>query len=30
LYWYAMVMLLGVFGLLTWRIWPGLQQALWR
>jgi len=29
LYWYAMVMLLGVFGLLTWRIWPSLKPALW-
>jgi NADH-quinone oxidoreductase subunit L len=22
LYWYALVMLLGIFGLLTWRLWP--------
>jgi NADH-quinone oxidoreductase subunit L len=29
LYWYALVMLLGVFGLLTWRIWPSLKPALW-
>ncbi len=28
LYWYALVMLLGVFGLLTWRIWPSLGPAL--
>jgi NADH-quinone oxidoreductase subunit L len=28
LYWYALVMLLGVFGLLTWRIWPNLAPAL--
>jgi NADH-quinone oxidoreductase subunit L len=28
LYWYALVMLLGVFGLLTWRIWPNLGPAL--
>jgi NADH-quinone oxidoreductase subunit L len=24
-YWYALVMLLGVFGLLTWRLWPALS-----
>jgi NADH-quinone oxidoreductase subunit L len=24
LYWYALVMILGVFGLLTWRLWPML------
>jgi NADH-quinone oxidoreductase subunit L len=24
LYWYALVMLLGVFGLLTWQLWPAL------
>jgi NADH-quinone oxidoreductase subunit L len=24
LYWYALVMLLGVFGFLTWRLWPHL------
>ena len=23
-YWYALVMLLGVFGLLTWQLWPAL------
>jgi NADH-quinone oxidoreductase subunit L len=28
LYWYALVMLLGVFGLLTWRLWPTLA-VLW-
>ncbi|HSC00178.1 MAG TPA: hypothetical protein VLE45_09695, partial [Burkholderiaceae bacterium] len=28
LYWYALVMLLGVFALLTWRIWPSLAPAL--
>jgi NADH-quinone oxidoreductase subunit L len=25
LYWYALVMILGVFGLLTWQLWPYLQ-----
>jgi NADH-quinone oxidoreductase subunit L len=24
LYWYALVMLLGVFGFMTWRLWPHL------
>ena len=24
LYWYALVMLLGIFGLMTWRLWPGV------
>jgi NADH-quinone oxidoreductase subunit L len=28
LYWYALVMLLGVFGFLTWRLWPTLA-LLW-
>ncbi|HTP72035.1 MAG TPA: NADH-quinone oxidoreductase subunit L [Burkholderiaceae bacterium] len=28
LYWYALVMLFGVIGLLTWRIWPNLAPAL--
>jgi NADH-quinone oxidoreductase subunit L len=28
LYWYALVMLLGVFGFLTWRLWPTLSM-LW-
>jgi NADH-quinone oxidoreductase subunit L len=23
-YWYALVMLLGVFGLMTWKLWPGV------
>ena len=25
IYWYALVMLLGVFGLLTWQLWPALS-----
>jgi NADH-quinone oxidoreductase subunit L len=25
LYWYALVMVLGIFGLLTWRLWPYLS-----
>jgi len=28
LYWYALVMLGGVIGLLTWRIWPNLAPAV--
>jgi NADH-quinone oxidoreductase subunit L len=24
LYWYALVMLLGIFGFMTWRLWPFL------
>jgi len=28
LYWYALVMLFGVIGLLTWRIWPNLAPVL--
>ncbi|MCC7151628.1 MAG: NADH-quinone oxidoreductase subunit L [Rubrivivax sp.] len=28
LYWYALAMALGVFGLLTWRLWPFLSAAL--
>ena len=24
LYWYALVMLLGVFGLLSWQLWPAV------
>jgi NADH-quinone oxidoreductase subunit L len=28
LYWYALVMMLGVFGLLTWRLWPFLGGLL--
>ncbi|MBK9364390.1 MAG: NADH-quinone oxidoreductase subunit L [Rubrivivax sp.] len=28
LYWYALVMVLGIFGFLTWRLWPYLGAAL--
>lgn len=28
LYWYALVMILGVLGLLTWQLWPTLSAAL--
>jgi NADH-quinone oxidoreductase subunit L len=28
--WYALVMVLGVFGLLTWQLWPALSGALVR
>ncbi len=28
LYWYALVMALGLFGLLTWQLWPSLRHAL--
>jgi NADH-quinone oxidoreductase subunit L len=28
LYWYALVMILGVLGLLTWRLWPSLRAAV--
>ncbi len=28
LYWYALVMILGVLGLLTWQLWPTLRAAL--
>ncbi|HEX6705895.1 MAG TPA: NADH-quinone oxidoreductase subunit L [Albitalea sp.] len=28
LYWYALVMILGVLGLMTWQLWPSLQVAL--
>jgi len=28
LYWYALVMILGVLGLMTWQLWPTLQAAL--
>jgi len=28
LYWYALVMILGVFGLLTWQLWPELSNLL--
>jgi NADH-quinone oxidoreductase subunit L len=30
LYWYALVMVLGIFGLLTWQLWPTLSSALAR
>ena len=30
IYWYALVMLLGVFGLLTWQLWPTLSGLLGR
>jgi NADH-quinone oxidoreductase subunit L len=30
LYWYALVMLLGVFGLLTWQLWPTLSGVFSR
>ena len=26
LYFYALVMLLGIFGLMTWQLWPQLKQ----
>ena len=29
LYWYALVMVLGIFGFLTWRLWPYLGGALY-
>jgi NADH-quinone oxidoreductase subunit L len=28
LYWYALVMILGVMGLMTWQLWPFLSQLL--
>jgi NADH-quinone oxidoreductase subunit L len=28
LYWYALVMILGVFGLMTWQLWPFLNSLL--
>ncbi|MCA0244438.1 MAG: NADH-quinone oxidoreductase subunit L [Proteobacteria bacterium] len=28
LYWYALVMVLGIFGFLTWRLWPSLSGVL--
>ena len=28
LYWYALVMILGVMGLMTWQLWPFLAQLL--
>jgi NADH-quinone oxidoreductase subunit L len=30
LYWYALVMILGVFGLMTWQLWPYLQTLVGR
>ncbi len=30
LYWYALVMILGVIGLMTWQLWPYLSVALGR
>ncbi|MBL8327494.1 MAG: NADH-quinone oxidoreductase subunit L, partial [Rubrivivax sp.] len=30
LYWYALVMVLGIFGLLTWQLWPYLSSAMGR
>jgi NADH-quinone oxidoreductase subunit L len=30
LYWYALVMVLGVFGLLSWRLWPYLSSQIGR
>jgi NADH-quinone oxidoreductase subunit L len=30
LYWYALVMVLGVFALLTWQLWPYLARLLGR
>jgi NADH-quinone oxidoreductase subunit L len=30
LYWYALVMILGVLGLMTWQLWPYLSTALGR
>ena len=29
-YWYALVMLLGLFGLLTWQLWPDLSGLIRR
>jgi NADH-quinone oxidoreductase subunit L len=28
LYWYALVMMLGIFGLLTWQLWPAISSVL--
>ena len=28
LYWYALVMLLGLFGLLTWQLWPFFSSLM--
>jgi NADH-quinone oxidoreductase subunit L len=30
LYWYALAMVLGVFGFLTWKLWPHLSAMLAR
>jgi NADH-quinone oxidoreductase subunit L len=30
LYWYALVMLLGLFGMLTWQLWPHVQGVFLR
>jgi NADH-quinone oxidoreductase subunit L len=30
LYWYALVMILGVFGLMTWQLWPYLSSLFGR
>ncbi|MDP1533337.1 MAG: NADH-quinone oxidoreductase subunit L, partial [Rubrivivax sp.] len=30
LYWYALVMVLGIFGFMTWRLWPYLSGLLAR
>ena len=30
LYWYALVMVLGIFGLMTWQLWPSLSGAFAR
>ena len=30
LYWYALVMVLGIFGLLSWRLWPYLSSQVGR
>ena len=30
LYWYALVMLLGLFGMLTWQLWPHVHGFFWR
>ena len=30
IYWYALVMVLGVFGLLTWQLWPYLSGLIGR
>lgn len=29
LYWYALVMILGVVGLITWQLWPYISAMLW-